>query len=96
MSLQCEEAAPVRRSRSVGLRGRYGDSEECLAVSANACGFRLVEKNTFWELDIYDLEDELEDASFDQQTECEFELRVDKDDYTSSINSLVGAGLRGQ
>jgi RNA recognition motif-containing protein len=35
------------------------------------------------------LEDELEDASFDQHSECEFELRVDKDDCTSEPSSDV-------
>jgi hypothetical protein len=89
MSIPCEEAAPVRRSRSVGLRGRYGDSEECLAVEvpAQACGFRLVERNTFWELEIEDLDGELEDTAFDDNNN--FELRVDKDDCVSEPSSDV-------
>ena len=87
MSIPCEEAAPVRRSRSVGLRGRYGDSEECLAVSSDACGFRLVERNTFWELDMEDLDGELEDTGFNQDEQ--FELRVDKDDCMSEPSSDV-------
>lgn len=87
MSIPCEEAAPVRRSRSVGLRGRYGDSEECLAVSAEACGFRLVERNTFWELDIEDLDGEVEDVASEE--DIEFELRIDKDDCTSEPSSDV-------
>lgn len=88
MSIPCEEAAPVRRSRSVGLRGRYGDSEECLAVSSEACGFRLVERNTFLELDIYDLDAELEeDTTLDEHND--YELRVDKDDCMSEPSSDV-------
>jgi hypothetical protein len=86
MSIPCEEAAPVRRSRSVGLRGRYGDSEECLAVSEQACGFRLVERNTFWELEL-ELDGELEDTGFDQDDQVE--VRVDKDDCVSEPSSDV-------
>jgi len=87
MSILCEEAAPMRRSRSVGMRGRYGDSEECLAVSAQACGLRLVERNTFWEVDIEYLEEELDEAGFDEETT--FKFCIDKDDCMSEPSSDV-------
>lgn len=82
-SVPCEEAALSRRSRSVGLRGRYGDSEECLTGSAQSCGFRIVEKNTFWELE---MDDELEDTGFDDN---KFVIGVDKDDCVSEPASDV-------
>lgn len=86
MSIPCEEAAPVRRSRSVGLRGRYGDSDECLAVSsAQACGFRLVERNTFWDVDMEYFDEELDEAD----EEITYELRTDKDDCMSEPASDV-------
>jgi RNA recognition motif-containing protein len=48
-----------------------------------------VERNTFWEVDIEDLDGDSEDYAFDLQTECEFELRVDKDDCMSEPSSEV-------
>merc|ERR1712110_1046007 len=80
----------MRKSRSVGLRGRYGDSEECLVVSAQvrrACGFRLVERNTFWVLDFEGLDGESQEVGFDEDNE--FDLRVDKDDCVSEPSSDV-------
>lgn len=81
MSIVCEEAAPVRRSRSVGLRGRYGDSEECLAVSAQSSDCRIVERNGFWELDV--------DVSDDEGIcgESEFKNGFEKDECQSEPSS---------
>lgn len=57
-------------------------------MSSEACGFRLVERNTFLELDIYDLDAELEeDTTLDEHND--FELRVDKDDCMSEPSSDV-------
>lgn len=74
MTMACEEAAPMRRSRSVGLRGRFGDSEECLGVSSESNGFRVVVKNTFLDLEL---------DMFDDDCECE------KDDCCSEPSSDV-------
>lgn len=82
MNILCEEAAPMRRSRSVGLRGKYGDSEQCLTVSTQVCGLRLVERNTFWDVAFEYFE---EDMDFFEETASE--LRADKDDCISEPSS---------
>lgn len=91
MATVCEEAAPLRRSRSVGLRGRYGDSEECLAGSVPSASFRIVERNTFWELDV-DIDDD-ESVVGEDRSDSGFEKDECRSEPSSDATTEVPSTL---
>jgi hypothetical protein len=76
-TIACEEAKVLRRRcRSADVRGRYGVLCDVEPVDSEECGFRLVEKHTFLEVE------------FDSEphTGCELVCKEDKFDWETASN----------